>query len=94
MPKTLGPHATFPVPSPGPPLCSLHSLQLTSAGLLEANPNPRWAHEWPIPRGLVLQCWGLGTAKPQCQIHPVTKPPHGQIRALLLIQGGRKGRVF
>ena len=33
-------------------------------------------------------------AKPQCQTHSVTKPPHGRIRAAPLLQCGRTGRVL
>ena len=57
-------------------LCSPHTFQLRSEGLLCANPNARLDPMGPFPRGLVPQSWGLGMAKPQCQIHPFAKLPH------------------
>ena len=81
-------------PDLGSPFHLPHSLWLRSVGLLGANHNLSSSPEGPFPRGLARQCWGLGTDKPQCQSHPVAKPPHGRIRALPLIQDGSKGRAL
>ena len=82
------------LPHRGLPLHSPHSLQLCSAGLLGAKPNPRLAPEWPFPRGMVPHCWGLGTTEPQGQTHTAAWPPPGPIGAPPLIQGGRMGMAL
>ena len=76
------------------PLRTPHSNQLASAGLLGDNPNTRLAPKGPFLRGLMPQCWGFGTTKPQCQTHPVARPKLRPIKALRLIQDGRKGRAL
>ena len=79
-------------PHTGPSLCSPHNDRLRSVGLLGTNPKPRSALDGPFSRGLALQCWDLGTAKPRCQTHPVARPPQGPIGAPWLIQDGKKCR--
>ena len=73
----LDPSSPSSAPSPRPAPPSPLSPWLWPAGLLRANPNPRLAPEGPVPRGLVLQCWGLGNTKPQRQTHPLSRPPPG-----------------
>ena len=86
VPKLLGyapppqcPHFSLPLRTPLSP-------QLVSVGLLGANPNTRSALEGHFPKGLAPQIWGLRTTKPQCETHPVTRPPYGPIGAPRLIQ--------
>ena len=88
--KTLG----FMLPLPSA-LTSAHpSAHLTAFGSgLRASWGltlTRSAPKGPFPRGLALQSWVLGTAKPERQTHPVSRPPHGCIRAPPLIQDGRR----
>ena len=59
-----------------------------------ANLYPRSAPEGPLPRGLALQRWGLGTPEPQRRTHPATPPSPGPLGALLIIHGGRTGRAL
>ena len=92
--KTLGP--TLPLPSTllRPPLHRKHRCHLGPAGILGANPNPRSSPELPFPRGLVPQCWGLGTTDPQCQTHPVARTTPGPLGAPLIIQAGSTSRAL
>ena len=56
-------------------LHSPHSQVIGRASLQGAIPNPRSAPEGTLPRGLESQSRGLGTPKPQRQMHPAA-PPH------------------
>ena len=93
MREPLGPRSPSPASHFSLPLCTPHSHRLASAGLLGLTLTLGWP-PIPFPRGLVPQCWGLGTTKLQCQTHPVTRPPQVPIRAPQLIQDGRKRRAL
>ena len=81
-------------PHHGLPSHYLHSCHLGPPGFLGANPNHRSAIERPFPRGLAMQCRGLGTPEPQCQTHPASTPTARPIGAPPLIQTGRTGRML
>ena len=78
----------------GPTLCSPHNRRIGLAPLLGANPNPRLAHEGPVPHGLAPQRWGLWTPEPQVQTHTAAPLSPGPLEAPLVIQGRRMGRTL
>ena len=88
-------HASLPQRSHlGPRIHSHHSHGLDLSASWGLNPKPKSAPKGPFQRGLVLQCWGLGTNEPQPQNHTPTRPPPGPTEASPIIQGGRMGRAL